>query len=172
MNTSRALPNRKKTSRMTKRRLALLFTTVFGVGYAPVAPGTVGSMAGLAAAWILLQQTGWSAWTLAIAAVVLTPIASLACGVIERDIGSEDPQFIVIDEVIGQWLTLAAIRPERPLDWLGALVLFRILDVLKPGPIRRLEKLPNGWGVVADDFAAGACGMMTFALVRVFDGTF
>ena len=157
---------------MTKRRLALLFTTVFGVGYAPVAPGTFGSVAGLGMAWILLQQTGWPAWSLAVLAVLLTPIASLACGVVEREIGSEDPGFIVIDEVVGQWLTLAAIRPERPLDWLGALALFRIFDVLKPWPIRRLEKIPNGWGVVADDLAAGACGMMTIAAIRAFEGAF
>jgi phosphatidylglycerophosphatase A len=157
---------------MTKRRLALLFTTLFGVGYAPVAPGTFGSIAGLAMAWVLLWQTGWPAWSLAVAAVLLTPIAALACGVIERELGAEDPGFIVIDEVVGQWLALAAIRPERPLDWLGALALFRVFDVLKPWPIRRLEKLPNGWGVVADDFAAGGCAMMTIALVRAFEGAF
>ncbi len=157
---------------MTKRRLALLFTTVFGVGYAPVAPGTFGSIAGLAMAWVLLDQTGWSPWSLAVAAVVLTPIASLACGVVERELKVEDPGIIVIDEVVGQWLTLAAIRPERPLDWLGALALFRVFDVLKPWPIRRLEKIPNGWGVVADDFAAGACGMMTIVMIRAFEGAF
>ena len=157
---------------MTKRRLALLFTTVFGVGYAPAAPGTFGSIAALAMAWALLQLTGWPAWSLAVAAIVLTPVASLACGVMEREVGAEDPGFIVIDEVVGQWLTLAAIRPERPLDWLGALALFRVFDILKPWPIRRLEKLPNGWGVVADDFAAGACAMMTIAFVRAFDGAF
>jgi phosphatidylglycerophosphatase A len=157
---------------MTKRRLALLFTSVLGVGYAPVAPGTFGSIAGLAAAWVLLAQTSWPAWSLAVAAVLLTPLASLACGVIEREIGVEDPGFIVIDEVVGQWLTLAAIRPERPLDWLGALALFRVYDVLKPWPIRRLEKIPNGWGVVADDFAAGACGMMTIVAIRAFEGAF
>lgn len=157
---------------MTKRRLALLFTTVFGVGYAPVAPGTFGSIAGMALAWVVLQQTAWPAWSLAGAAVVLTPLASLACGVVEREIGVEDPGFIVIDEVVGQWLTLAAIRPERPWDWLGALALFRVIDVLKPWPIRRLEKIPNGWGVVADDFAAGACGMMTIAIIRAVEGAF
>jgi phosphatidylglycerophosphatase A len=157
---------------MIKRRLALLFTTVFGVGYVPVAPGTFGSIAGLAMAWVLLEQTGWSPWSLGVAAVVLTPIASLACGALEREFSIEDPGFMVIDEVVGQWLTLAAIRPERPLDWLGALALFRIFDILKPWPIRLLEKLPHGWGVVADDFAAGACGMMTIALIRVADGSF
>lgn len=157
---------------MTKRRLALLLTTVFGVGYAPIAPGTFGSIAGLGMAWVLLQQTGWSPWSLAVAAVVLTPIASLACGVVERELKVEDPGIIVVDEVVGQWLTLAAIRPERPLDWLGALALFRVFDVLKPWPIRRLEKIPNGWGVVADDFAAGACGMMTIVLIRAFEGAF
>ena len=157
---------------MTKRRLALLLTTVFGVGYAPVAPGTFGSIAGLGMAWVLLQQTGWPPWSLAVAAVLLTPIASLACGVVERELKVEDPGIIVVDEVVGQWLTLAAIRPERPLDWLGALALFRVFDVLKPWPIRRLEKIPNGWGVVADDFAAGACGMMTIVLIRAVEGAF
>jgi phosphatidylglycerophosphatase A len=157
---------------MTKRRLALFVATVAGIGYAPAAPGTVGSIAGLGMAWVLLAQTGWPAWVLGLAAVLLTPVASIACGIVERDLGLEDPKFLVIDEVVGQWLALASIRPERPLDWLGALALFRIFDVLKPGPIRRLEKIPNGWGVVADDFAAGACGMITIALVRVLDGGF
>ncbi len=157
---------------MIKRRLALLLATVFGVGYAPIAPGTFGSIAGLGIAWVLLQQTGWPVWSLAVAAGLLTPIASLACGVVERRTGAEDPGFIVIDEVLGQWLTLAAIRPEESLDWLGAFALFRVFDVLKPWPIRRLEKIPNGWGVVADDLAAGACGMMTIAVIRAFEGAF
>jgi phosphatidylglycerophosphatase A len=157
---------------MSRQRLALFVATVAGVGYVPVAPGTFGSLAGLGAAWLLLSQTGWPAWSLAIGALLLTPIASWACGVVEKDLGVEDPGLIVIDEVVGQWLALALIRPERPLDWFIGLTLFRVFDVWKPGPIRSLEKIPNGWGVVADDFAAGACAMMTFAVIRALDGGF
>lgn len=157
---------------MTKQRFSLLLATVAGVGYAPVAPGTFGSIAAVGMGWLLLHFTGWPAWSLAVAAVVLTPIASLACGVIEREMKIEDPGFIVVDEVVGQWLALALVRPERPLDWLGALALFRVFDVLKPWPIRRLEKIPNGWGVVADDFAAGACAMITIAAIRTWGDGF
>lgn len=157
---------------MNKQRIALFITTVAGIGYVPVAPGTFGSIAALAAGWLLLAQSGWPAWTLAVAAILLTPIASWACGVVESNLGIEDPGFIVIDEVVGQWLALALVRPDRPLDWLVGLALFRLFDIWKPGPIRNLEKIPNGWGVVADDFAAGACAMMTFAVIRALEGGF
>ena len=157
---------------MSRQRFALLVGTVAGIGYAPVAPGTFGSLAGLGFAWVLLSQTGWPAWTLAVAAILLTPIASWACGVVERDLGIEDPGFIVIDEFVGQWLALALVRPDQPLDWFIGLALFRLFDVWKPGPIRSLEEIPNGWGVVADDLAAGGCAMMTFAAIRALDGGF
>lgn len=157
---------------MSRQRFALLVGTVAGIGYAPVAPGTFGSLAGLGFAWVLLSQTGWPACTLAVAAILLTPIASWACGVVERDLGIEDPGFIVIDEFVGQWLALALVRPDQPLDWFIGLALFRLFDVWKPGPIRSLEEIPNGWGVVADDLAAGGCAMMTFAAIRALDGGF
>ena len=69
-----------------------------------------------------------------------------------------------MDEVVGQWLALALIDPSRWADWVAAVTLFRIFDIVKPPPLRRLEKLPNGWGVVADDAAAGLYAMMAFAL--------
>ena len=77
-----------------------------------------------------------------------------AATIVERESGGHDPQFVVIDEVAGQWITLLL----SPADWrhgLVALVLFRLFDIAKPFPVRRLERLPGGWGIVFDDVAAG-----------------
>ena len=77
-----------------------------------------------------------------------------AATIVEREAGRTDPGFVVIDEVIGQWIALLV----SPADWrhgLIALVLFRLFDITKPFPVRRLERLPGGWGIVFDDVAAG-----------------
>ena len=71
-----------------------------------------------------------------------------------------------MDEAVGVWLALGAVRVDRLLDWLLAIALFRLFDIAKPWPIRRLEQLPGGWGVVADDAAAGLCAMMSLGLIR------
>jgi phosphatidylglycerophosphatase A len=82
---------------------------------------------------------------------------------VAREAGREDPGFVVVDEVAGQWIALIAMRP----DWqhaVLALVLFRLFDIWKPWPIRRLEAIPEGTGIMLDDVAAGAlaliCGLV------------
>ena len=74
----------------------------------------------------------------------------------------------MVDEVVGQWLPLAVIRPDVWQEWVLAIALFRIFDILKPWPIRRLERIPNGGGVMADDAAAGLCAMMLVIAYRWF----
>ncbi len=155
---------------MSSRRLALALATWAGVGYSPVAPGTVGSIAAAFVAWLALDATSWPSWSLAVLAMALLGPAVWSAHVAEQTSGREDPGFIVVDEVVGQWLALALIDPARWSDWIAAVALFRVFDIVKPPPLRRLEKLPNGWGVIADDAAAGLYAMMTFALVRSLAG--
>jgi phosphatidylglycerophosphatase A len=106
------------------------------------------------------------AWGTAIAVAIATAAGIPAATIVAREAGRKDPGFVVIDEVAGQWLALIAMRP----DWrhaVLALALFRLFDIWKPWPIRRLEKLPEGTGIVADDLAAGVFAWVVgFALAR------
>jgi len=133
--------------------LALALASAFGVGFAPFAPGTFGSAAGLLL-WALLPHT---AIAQAITIVVLFVVGSWSGTVAERHFGRPDPGQVVIDEVMGMLATLYL----NPVGWRGVLagfVLFRIADVLKPFPARRLERLPGGVGIMADDAMAGVYG--------------
>jgi phosphatidylglycerophosphatase A len=143
----------------------LLLATWGGVGYAPAAPGTFGSLAAMLMAYLLLR-TGLPAWSLAVAAALVFWPACWAAGLIERESAKTDPSEVVVDEVVGQWLVLAAIDPLRWQHWLAAFLLFRFFDVAKPYPIRRFERLPGGYGVLADDAAAGLCAMIVVAGFR------
>jgi phosphatidylglycerophosphatase A len=131
------------------KRLALAIATVFGVGYAPIAPGTFGSAAGLLLWWVLPASTPVQA----AAIVVIFVAGSWSGSVAERHFGRTDPGQVVADEVMGMLITLFL----NPVGWLGALVgflLFRLFDVIKPYPANRLEQLHGGIGVMADDAMA------------------
>jgi phosphatidylglycerophosphatase A len=143
-------------------RLAVFIATVGYCGYFPVAPGTVGSAAGL----LFYLLVWWAQWPLFEAALIL---ALFAIGVwagttAERYFGGIDPGPIVLDEVVGMLITLAFI----PVGLRGALigfVLFRLFDVLKPFPAGRLERLHGGLGVMADDAMAAIYANITLRLV-------
>jgi phosphatidylglycerophosphatase A len=137
-----------------------------GVGRIPLAPGTMGSLAAAGMAWVMVHHAAFPIEALALLALALFYPGAKASGLIEADLGAEDPGFIVVDEVVGQWLPLAAVRPGVWQDWLLAIVLFRLFDIVKPPPIRRLEKIPGGVGVMADDAAAGLCAMMLVIAYR------
>jgi phosphatidylglycerophosphatase A len=142
-----------------KKRGAFLIATWFGCGYSPLAPGTAGSLGGLAVA-IVLSHFGYGRLTLlALSAILLAP-GIWAAGVVERETGKTDPQMVVVDEVIGQWITLAGASVFNWKTWIAALLLFRLLDVWKPPPARQLENLPGGWGIIADDVMAGLYGTL------------
>ena len=132
-----------------------------GCGLAPKAPGTAGSIVALALGYIAVEVFRFPPLTLGLAAAVLFWPACRAAEAAEKHFGREDPPQVVVDEVIGQWLTLSMVEAGSHLSWLAALILFRVFDIAKPFPIRRFEKLPGGLGVVADDLAAGACAMIT-----------
>ena len=148
---------------------AWLIATFFGVGFTPKAPGTAGSLAtvllwALAAHFIPQDYQFMAALLTACAAIIVgIPTASIVC----RESGLEDPQIVVIDEVAGQMITLLLV----PLGWkafLAAFILFRVFDTWKPFPLRRLEKLPEGSGVVMDDVGAGIYGFLVMQALLYF----
>ena len=100
---------------------------------------------------------------------VLTGPAIWAAGATERDAGKVDPGLVVIDEVLGQWLTASAIVHATWQSFVLAFALFRILDITKPWPIRRLERLHGGLGIVADDLLAGVYGGVVMFATAYFD---
>ena len=135
--------------------LVRLIATWFGCGLAPVAPGTFGSLGALSVAVPLHYFAGWYGPNFGWLAVGAFLPAVWVSHRYAEHAGMDDPQQIVVDEVVGQWIALAGVTVFSWKSWLAALLLFRIFDVLKPPPIRALEKLPGGSGIVADDLMAG-----------------
>ena len=135
------------------RKIALGIATAGGVGFFPIAPGTAGSAAGLALWWVTRTGGATPAVELAVVAALLA-VGAWAATEAERALGTTDPGPVVVDEVMGMYLTMAGAPPT----WEAALVgfvLFRVFDVVKPPPARRLERVPAGWGIMLDDLAAG-----------------
>ena len=131
------------------RRLATIIATWFGVGYTPKGPGTAGSFAALVCAFPAPHLIPW----LALGSIIP---AIWAAHVHAKNTNSKDPQEVVVDEVVGQWIALAgATHLHTIAPWLIAFALFRLFDIWKPFPIRQLEKLPGGVGIVMDDVMAG-----------------
>ena len=147
---------------------ARLLGTFFYLGYIPGGPGTAGSLGALAVAWVLHSYAGISAAWLAFVGALLMAPAIWAAGRIATDTGSKDPQIVVIDEVVGQWITLAGAVTLNAKSWIAAFALFRLFDIWKPPPVRRLERIPGGAGIVLDDAMAGIYA----ALVLYFAGWF
>jgi phosphatidylglycerophosphatase A len=136
-------------------RLALALGTWFGCGYAPKGPGTVGSLAAIAIAWALHRWLGWPPAAIAALAAVLLLPAVWAAGRTARIAGRKDPSIVVLDEVLGQWVTFAGALTLNRMSWIAGFLLFRAFDILKPPPVRQLERLPGGIGIIADDLMAG-----------------
>jgi phosphatidylglycerophosphatase A len=135
-------------------RLAVAIATVGGAGFAPIAPGTVGSAVGVG---LYLATRHWPAlWQVALV-IVVSLVGIAAANRAATALGREDPGQVVIDEVAGQLLTLLLTGVDI---WgaIGGFMLFRVFDVAKPWPVRRLERLPGGVGIMADDLMAGVYG--------------
>jgi phosphatidylglycerophosphatase A len=148
--------------------VALPIATWFGCGYAPFAPGTWGSLGALLPA-LLLAHWGWQpVYFLALAAAAL-PVAVWAADRTANWAGKKDPSLVVVDEVIGQWVTLAGATTLNWKSWLAAFVLFRAMDIWKPAPVRQFEKLPGGYGIVADDVMAGVYGALVLFAAGCFN---
>jgi phosphatidylglycerophosphatase A len=157
-------------------RAARLIATVGGLGDRLPAPGTTAGSLPATALWSALALVLGGHWTLAAVTALLT-VAAIAVGVwaagaegARRAVG--DPGPVVIDEVAGQWLCFLVALPlavpggarEVALFAAAGFVLFRVFDVAKPWPVRPLERLPGGIGIVADDLAAGAIAGILLAL--------
>ena len=116
--------------------------------------------------------TGYSATyergtLLLLTAIVLAP-GIWSASVVAKETNTTDPQIVVVDEVIGQWIALAGAATFNWKSWIAAFVLFRLLDMWKPAPARQLENLPGGWGIVADDVMAGLYGALAIFVLDRF----
>jgi len=154
---------------------ARALATVGGLGDLLPAPGTtVGSLTGALLYWGASRMWPHPAWAVAIGGLaLLVPLSVWACGIEADRRGQTDPGPVVLDEVAGQWLTLAVVALGRPgvpglREMALAFLLFRLFDVAKPWPIRRLERLPKGWGIVADDLAAAlVAGLLALGVLAL-----
>jgi phosphatidylglycerophosphatase A len=137
---------------------AWMVATFLGAGLSRPGPGTWGSVAAVllwaAVAWGL-RPSAPTLQLFLLTCILLSLVLGIpAATIVASEAGRKDPGFVVIDEAVGQWIALLGSR----FDWrhvLIALVLFRLFDIIKPYPVRQLEKLPKGWGIVFDDVAAG-----------------
>jgi phosphatidylglycerophosphatase A len=166
--------DQKKIQNQTKNAAnwwAFAVATFFGAGYLKPGPGTWGSVAAVLLwavyAWLAHPSAHALLFALIGAIAVATAAGVPAATIAERSSGRIDPGFVVIDEVIGQWIALVA----SPADWrhgLIALILFRLFDITKPFPVRRLERLPGGWGIVFDDVGAGLYALVVASVARIW----
>lgn len=140
--------------------------TFFGAGMLKPGPGTYGSVAATLVWFVMAKHVSGHALpfvTLAMAAAA-TLVGIPAATRVASESGRKDPQIVVIDEVAGQWLALTMAVPWMP-SAIAALVLFRVFDIWKPWPVRKLEALPAGTGIVVDDLAAGVYALLLHALL-------
>ena len=137
------------------RRLGLLIATCGYIGFAPVAPGTVGSAAGVAVFYLIRGVE--AAWAQPLLLAVLFAAGVWAASIAEQALGGTDPGPVVIDEVVGMLITLLWL-PVTPLGAFAGFLVFRVLDVVKPWPSRQFESLHGGLGIMADDAMAAVYG--------------
>jgi phosphatidylglycerophosphatase A len=148
-------------------KLAILLATAFGAGYAPVAPGTAGSLVAIVIAYLLRDTL--APWHFAVLAILTFAPAVWSADVTAKTLKRKDPGLVVIDEVIGQWLAIAGARTVTWQTCLAAFALFRLFDIWKPAPVRQLEALPGGLGINADDAMAGLYAALVLWLAGWFN---
>jgi len=175
-----AQPARKKP------RIALAIATAFGVGYIPRAPGTFGSLVGLLLAW-----GSWFFWGIPclLLFLLVAAVGVWSGGRVAAFAGIRDPRYVVMDEISGQHLTYLlgfapawrsitathsfiaglALSTFPPVSWkylLLGFILFRVFDIWKPFPVRQAERLPGGWGIMADDWVAAVYAALGLWIAR------
>ena len=140
---------------------AKILSTCFGIGYFPVAPGTVTSIAAVIAYLFfpVLRNP-----QLLLFLVFLSSAAGIWAGTLMEQRYGEDPSVVTIDELAGQWLALAAL-PAGMLPALLSLGFFRFFDIAKPGPVDAAQRLAGGWGIMADDLLAGLFANLSVRLL-------
>ena len=168
-----------------KPRVSYLIATAFGLGYLPLAPGTWGSLGGVAVYCVMLfpyfsagkdvliSPGGYlkvlllRPWLLPLLVLVIAAVGVWSADLVSRDVGQRDPGIVVIDEVFGQLITY--VFGLATANWkylLLGFILFRVLDIWKPFPARQAESLPGGWGIMADDSIAGIYAAVGLWLAR------
>ncbi len=145
-------------------RFAVTLATWFGCGYFPWGPGTAGSLAAVLIAAALHSWFGVGRSGLAVLVLVFVLPGIWASTRTARILNTEDPGLVVVDEVLGQWLTLLGASTLNWKTFLAGFLLFRLFDIWKPWPIRRLENLPEGTGIVVDDLGAGVYGAIVLTI--------
>ena len=133
-----------------------------GVGFWPVAPGTAGSVVAVGLGAALMQGPGWLLPTAA-AAAALAGFVAIPRAVTERD---ADPGWVVIDEVAGQWVALLGLASPTWPGLLLAFLLFRVVDIWKPGPVGWADRQHGAFGIMVDDLVAGAITALLLVALR------
>lgn len=159
------------TTTQTRTRTAWAWTaaTFCGIGLLPGGPGTWASLV-TAAIWYFAANAAHPTrvhlldGTL-IAYIIVLVVGIFASSIVERESGIQDPGFVVIDEVAGQLMALMLL-PAQPLFAILAFLLFRFFDIVKPPPVRRFERLPEGIGIMVDDVAAGLYALIVGVIVH------
>ena len=147
---------------MNIKKLKYIIATGFGIGYAPIAPGTAGSLAALLLfIFIPIDDYIWLAIS-----IIMFVIGIWVSGAIENDKG-KDPAIVVIDEFVGQWIALVFL-PRTLWIFIAGFLMFRFLDIIKPFPAADLEELDGGVGIMLDDIIAAIYTNMALHLTLIF----
>lgn len=145
-----------------------IIATACGAGYFPWGPGTMGAVFAVAVwlpIFLLTSNVTW--FTVTIGLVVLFTVLGVWSSSVAERYWGEDPSRVVIDEVVGMWITLLAVPHEAP--WymiVTAFVLFRFFDMVKPLGIRKMENFKGGYGIMADDILSGIYGAIVILILR------
>ena len=139
--------------------------TCFKVGYLPFAPGTWGSVFAILLWWVLLKDL--NTYIFGAIIIIFLLIGIVVSNIIIDQSGDHDPSYIIIDELVGQWLALFLI-PDGFFNIAISFILFRFFDIIKPWPIRLIEKLPKGLGVMSDDLTAGLITLILIQIINIY----
>ncbi|MFB3778918.1 MAG: phosphatidylglycerophosphatase A [Bryobacteraceae bacterium] len=150
-------------------RMATPIATCLGLGQSPVAPGTAGSLGAVALAALSAHFWSWGRAEFALLSVACLAPGIWAAHVVSKASGEKDPSRIVVDEAIGQWVTLAGATACNWKSLLAGFLLFRAFDIWKPPPVRQAESLAGGTGIVADDVVAGLYGALVLFAAGCFN---
>ncbi|MAS78777.1 MAG: phosphatidylglycerophosphatase A [Candidatus Marinimicrobia bacterium] len=139
--------------------------TCFKVGYLPLAPGTWGSVFAILLWWAFLKNV--NIYIFGILIIFSFLIGIVASNIVIDQRGDTDPSYIIIDELVGQWLALLFI-PQEYFYIVISFISFRFFDIIKPWPISLIEKLPKGLGVMSDDFIAGLITLVLIQIIHIY----
>ena len=151
-------------------RISMWLATGLGAGLVSPAPGTVGGLWGLPLAYALGGLDAPLQVFLLIGLILLSvAICSVAAQVLG---GGKDPQSIVLDEIVALPIVFLGLPGKNLIIWIAGFLLFRLFDIAKPFPVRQVEKLPSGWGIVADDVVAAVYAMLSLRFLMWLDRVF